>query len=303
MTEYNRVLLTHFPAESNFRGHVEPDGAPRPSLVGMILEEFVSLSTVEIVVSESARQTLEEQAPKQLLKRVRFINREDSDRKHAAFFAPLAEEFSVQFKAHSAIVAPPPHLSAELVEALNILHLLLDDFFVGIDHQVQVGVSPKGLRLAAGIIRAASQSSENRARLAALEGVLGLYHEERTPSLNPLDLRTSALVGAFAEILQDDLYKSLSQEAYALGIPARVRTALTAMGAKVGQLLKKPKVRQLFDLGSKGVSVATQIPMPDSQQAAELLGLGPYLPPYVNINSVVDRAHKSWIAMQSSASQ
>ncbi|HEY3119797.1 MAG TPA: hypothetical protein VGL15_04180 [Vicinamibacteria bacterium] len=265
----------------------------------MILEEFVALSAVEVVFGEKVRSTIVEQAPPQLLKRVRFIDRDRSDRKHAAFFAPLAEEFGITVDRATGVVDRPKSMSHDFVQELNILYLLLVEFFVGIEHRLQVDMPPQRVRMAAATVRAASRSAENRARLATLEGVLGLYGDESVPSLTPHDRQTATLVGAFAALVEEDLYRSMSHEAYRLGIPSRVSSALDAMRSKARQLLATPRIRQLFDLGSRGIAVATRLPVPDSQQTADLLGSDPYLPPCVKTMGLIDRAHRSWVEMQS----
>ncbi len=293
-TSYNRVLISHFPCEQNFPGFTNPDGSPRPSLVGMILEEFVSLSASEIVVSNSVRTTFEEQVPRQLLGRVTYIDRTHADAKHAAFMVPLAAEFCVDLVPHRN-VRPHEPLSEEIERALNILWLLAPDLFAGFDRRVQIHNVLFGLRLATKTLRESSRSPENRARLAALEGVLALYGDEQSPALVTSDLAAAATLGAFSRLLRDDLYQSLSEASFALGIPARSRAALSSMRERSQNLLQRSPLRHLFDLGSRSVAIATQVPMPNSQQTAELFGSAAYLPPLVEVHSSIKRAHKAFV--------
>lgn len=294
MASYGRVLLSHFPCEAPFPGFAWPDGSPRPSLKGMILEGFVSLSVAEIVASKDAQQVLEEQAPPQLLRRVSYIDRTESDKKHASFVAPIAAELGITLEPHRAVRNAPDQVSPALVLALDVVHLVLQDFFVGLDHRVQVHLPHRETSRAVAVLREGLRSAENRARLAALEGVLNLYTDESVASLSPKDLHASAVVGAFAEMLRDDLYHSLAAQAYGLGIPIRAKAALAAMKDAVRGILGRSAVRHLFDLGSKGIAVATHLPIPDSSQTADLLGDEAYLPPLVDIYSVIDRAHKTF---------
>lgn len=297
MTSYGRVLLSHFPCEQDFPGFVLPDGSPRPSLVGMILEGFVSLSVAEIVASETAKDTLEEQVPRQLRRWVTFIDRTDSDSKHAAFFAPIADELGVTLTPHHEVQGASPAVPPEVLSALSTLYLVSNDFFVALDHRVQIQLPARSLVHLLSRLRASLRSPENRARLAAFEGVLRLYGDEAAPSLLPRDLHASAVVGAFSELLRDDLYRALSCHAYGLGVPARAKAALLDMKRTARNILTNSVIRHLFDLGSKGIAVATQLPLPDSRQAADLLGADPYLPPLVDIYSVVDRAYDDFRAL------
>jgi hypothetical protein len=116
-----------------------------------------------------------------------------------------------------------------VLSALNHAYLISNDFFVALDHHVQVQMpAPRMLQLVS-TLRESLRSAENRGRLAALEGVLRLYADENASSLSPRDLHASAVVGAFADLLQDELYQALTARSYVLGLPVRAKAALTDM--------------------------------------------------------------------------
>jgi hypothetical protein len=294
MPSLGRVLLIHFPAERAFRGFANADGSPRPTLLGMVLEELVSLSVSEILMPSSARPTVDEQAPLSLRRRISFVDLSQARAKRDGFFAEIADEFAVTFEHNVGVRSHPPALPKDVRDALSFVYLVSTEYFAAIDHRAQTQLPLVKTRRALEFLRSSSRNAENRARLASLQGVLGLYEDTQVAGLVCRDSRKAAVVGAFSRLLSDDLYDSLSTQSFALGIPTRAKLAVETIRRLSSQLLEKAGVKQLFDLGSKGASIATQLPLPTSEQAAELLGKDPFLPPLVDVYGPVQRAHAAF---------
>lgn len=295
---YGRVLLSHFPFEPNFPGMTDSEGKPRPSLVGMVLEELVSLGASELVADQSARRTLEDQAPPELHRRIRYIDRSASDKRHAAFFAGIIDELNVEADPHKGVVGVKGALSDELKHAFNVVYMLSPDFLVGLDHEVQVEFPARAVASFAAQLRGACRDPSNRAKLAAFEGLLSVYEAASVPGLSPRDAREATLVGAFAQLLEEDLYKALSAESYRLGIPSKARQAVSAMKRISSDLLHRTPLRQLFSLGARGIAIATQLPVPSADEALALVSGAKYLPPLVDVYSPINRAYERFKAME-----
>lgn len=294
MPTLGRVLLMHFPAERAYRGFTNADGSPRPTLLGMVLEEMVSLSVSEILMPSSARPTVDEQAPLSLRRRITYVDLSQARGKHDAFFAEIADEFGVTFERSVGVRSHPPALPTDVRDALTHVYLVSAEYFAAIDHRAQTQLPLAKTRRTLAFLRSTCRNADNRARIASLEGVLGLYEDTQIAGLVCRDSHQAAVLGAFSRILSDDLYDSLSTQSFALGIPTRAKLAVETIRRLSSQLFERAEVKQLFDLGSKGASVATQLPLPTSEQAAEFLGKDPFLPPLVDVYGPVQRAHAAF---------
>jgi hypothetical protein len=94
------------------------------------------------------------------------------------------------------------------------------------------------------------------------------------------------LADIFLELIEDKYYISLCETSHAFGYEKNITYVKQKLNKIVKEILKNPAFKNKFNLGTKGIEINTQMPMPDSEMATTILA-GNYLPPIIPIKATV----------------
>jgi hypothetical protein len=101
------------------------------------------------------------------------------------------------------------------------------------------------------------------------------------------------LIVQFDAFLENEVYKQLSEECHLLGFHHRFNHALTNIKFVLRRLVKQPLFKPIFNIGSKLISLNTQIPSIDSTDLASMVSDG-YLPPIISLEPYYKKAKSNW---------
>lgn len=307
MLQNNTVLIHGLPlrGEENGPDEYSLDG----TLLPFVIEELIARSAVAISLSGNASD-LTFYVPQELRKHVRGLDAEEARayRRAAALLRPVTEEFGRGYGECGRLASPEDlsqpskrsvtslsgykRLPQPLEEAIVDLFFSMPVFFLGLDEQMQVDLNASMLRDTLRLIRCETRGQTARIVLASLEGIFNTYRQNAVNGLTASAASTD-LVDCFLALVEDREYQELSAYASELGIPERAKRALVLIKRGCKSILLRKPFRQLFTLGTRAIETATQIPLPDSEAAEQLLCKG-YLPPFVPVSSAIKEAVRAW---------
>jgi hypothetical protein len=291
-TRYNRVLFCHALGWAPLPGGLEGRCIDGSSL-SFIVEELIARCAVRIVIPDSTvAHHFTDTLDPLLARRVETVPSEPVLRKVHALLAPITEEFPVRFTGASVDLAPEIK-DKQLRDALPTLFFLLTEYLLAQHYRTQVDVSLDTLRGAVSTVRAYSRSPGSRAVLAALAGVLSVYTELESGALIAAPAASLDMVRLFSELVEDAGYLQASETAHWLGLPAKATRAAVLLRRSVQMIAARTPFKQLLTLGTRAVTAATQVPMPDCQALVEILGTG-FLPPVVSLRDALQTALRDW---------
>jgi hypothetical protein len=270
------------------RGHLAD-----ASSLQFLVEELIAHSAVEVgVTASSVLGSAVGVLPKAIRKRVRLLDENGHiQRKCDALFAEIADELHLELGGRA--VGIPEIGSTDAHTAVAGLYLEFYPYLVALEYEMELSARVTDWAEQADGIRGAIKNPEARAVLAAISGLSRTYH--RIESEHAL-VRSDAhprLVEHFEELVEDQAYKHLSEHTRLLGIPAKLEFAKSRMGSVLRSLLEKPLGRELLSAGSRVVTAATKVPLPDAGSFSRVLTKS-YLPPVVSFSDTVRRAKAAW---------
>ncbi len=294
-TRFNQILfegrLGWIPTPDG-RGHCV-DGSSLP----FIIEEMVAHCAVEIVISSLSPASLFTDTLDSLLsRRVKVVPFKPVLEKQQALLEPLIEEFHVKFD------GPSFSSACEDEEASHALSTIFFELFVyltGLEYRAEVDVNIQELVNSIRLLRAYSRNPKSRAVLATLEGLFSVYEPFEFGGLIASSAGSRDIARLFNYLVEDSLYLKGSEAAHGLGISKKVIRSITLLRRYTEEIANSTRFRQLFSLGTKAVTAATKLPMPDSTAASELLSSG-FLPPIVSLSNTMKAALDTWKESKSS---
>jgi hypothetical protein len=168
-------------------------------------------------------------------------------------------------------------------------------YLLALEHEMEVAVDAAKWAEQADAIRTQLKNPNGRAIMAAIAGVARAYQPITVDAPIVRPQAHNLLAEKFEELLEDQAYKELSAENRFFGIPALAQGAKLKVGRAVKAFINRPKAQQLLDSGTRIVSAATEVPVPESQTVARLLERN-FLPPLICLDDLVERAEVAWKA-------
>lgn len=190
----------------------------------------------------------------------------------AAIMQPIDDEFAHLEQRQ------PGFMQGEEYLALRRFPTFLYNLLIGVKHHCEIVASPLSMRLAIGAMRKHLRSPQASAHVAILANVFASY---RPLTLDSLVIRPSAAeeaVRLFREFAEDEEYQLASRCRYGLGFPKKAKRMCSLFVRHVRKLFERPAVKGAFDLSAQGLELAGEVPVPSSEQWAQLVGKE-YLPP------------------------
>ena len=288
--QYNRVLfrgkLGWVPRPGVVKGHCV-DG----SSLAFIVEELVARCAVSVVIPDDSPAALFTRSLDPLLsRRVKTVPCEPVLKKAQGLLAPVTEEYSVRFDGSG---FSSETRDKKVYEALCTMYFEFLEYLLGMEYHTQIDIRLHDLWNAVSTIRGHCRSPRSRSVLAALEGLLRVYVPIDCDALVATPAASAEMVRLFGELVEDADYLRASKTAHRLGLPKKVARSLVLLRRRVETIVKSRRFGQLFTLGTKAVTAATKVPMPDSQAAVEILAPG-FLPPVVSQRDALEAGLSSW---------
>jgi hypothetical protein len=290
---YNRVLFNGplgwalIQAEGGVEIHTV-DG----SSLSFIVEELVARCAVSVVIPDSVGSGFVGSLDPLLARRVETVSSLPVLRKVHALLEPVAEELPVRFLG-TAVEFGAALNDKQLRGALSSLYFRLTDYLLAQHYRTQVDINLDALRNAVGTVRSYSRSPRSRAVMAALAGLLNAYTPMESGALVTTTAASGDMVRLFNELVEDAGYLQASETAHWLGLPTKAARAAFLLRRSVKAIVSRKPFSQLFTLGTRAVTAATSLPLPDSEAVAEILGTE-FLPPLVSLRDAVEAALESW---------
>lgn len=293
--KYNRVLLN---GSAFFRPYKTKGGGngmfADGSSLPFLLEELVAYSARQIAIPPSNLAGFVSSLPEGWRRRIALV---DENRTIVTgllkLFEPIGDEFGMQFSSTSIEYTESQVGLEELRRHAIGAFVSLYPFLIGLKHQLQIDIDAPGLARLLQEVRLGLTDKETRRKLATLEGALRSYAPSTLPGLKCLAPTAPDLADILDELLDDEIYRSLSNDAKKVGFPSKMRQAKDDMLRKARAIVRKPQFKGVYGVSGVGLAVATQIPAPDNDTVQSLLG-AKFLPPIVDIRTIINRARKSW---------
>lgn len=289
LINYNRILFV-----GSLGLRVTPDGGTvfaDGSSLSFIVEELIALSAVSIVIPNShpAAEFVSSLDPL-IVKRVQVVDEQKNFQDLVALLGPLTEEYSVDFDGGTFGCSA---IDRVVWDGLAELYFALDMFLLAMTHRTELDISLGRLKSNVKTLRHACRNPSSRAILSSIEGVLNTYQTLNCKALYVNPHAKPQLVNVFNDLIEDSAYRNAAKQAHTLGIPAKALRALTIMGRCLEDILTRSPFKQLFNLGGRAIEASTNIPIPASDVAKELLSRG-FLPPIISTQEAFKQAKRAW---------
>jgi len=294
---YNRVLLTEI-------GFMRPVSIKRSrglvrdgSAFAYQIEELIALGAIQVAIQACPRNTaFRDSLSTKLRDRVRLIDDDYECQMSAkALLSPIAEELCLEFQ--GGVVSINKKLDEDVERAATRLYFYLQSFLLGVEHRLQIDIDLADMKASADLLRRTLRSLDGRAVASVLTGILTTYEPAFLSTAIVHPMAEQQLISLFKEFVQDETYKHLSEASHKIGIPRRAKRAVSMVGRQAKKLISKPAFREITDLSSKVIMMATQVPVPDSDAFNALVASG-YLPPIVSLRKASQDAQAVWLAQK-----
>jgi len=166
-------------------------------------------------------------------------------------------------------------------------------FMLGLEHGLQIDIDVSGMRKAALLLRRHAKDSATRAVLATMAGILAPYGPKQTGVIEMVPAESGELVQTFLALVEDETYRAISKEFYSIGFPTHLREGLSRIATLSKRLVRKREFKNIITMGTKAVTAATQIPLPDGELGERLLRKN-YLPPTLSLAPALEKAKDAW---------
>jgi hypothetical protein len=257
------------------------------SVIPFLLEEFIALGASEIVIeTEETREYLSSVLPPAISKRV-ILDHYSSFPAVRSAMAPITEELGCEMDQYT--------ISGEAdIESVFHVSFGLRQLLLGVEHETEVELDVARVLLSLERLSGICRSGDARSTIAVLRGIFQAYKPCTTVDaavLNPEIADRS--IRLFSEFIEDATYREMSSAAHACGIPRKAKRALELFSRAARSLASTSPFKQMLNLGSKAISTATHVPIPDSDAISSLFKKE-YLPPVVDMRIPVLAAMQSW---------
>ena len=292
MRIFNSVLLTEPPFFRKFKGGMTRDVSAYPFMI----EEIVSYGAVNIGVPRNSLSLFAlDSLPAILKRRIKIVDKKlRTLRMDRALREPICKEFGLRRlpPGGTSFTFDRP-LSKPVEDAVCCLEFDWYPFMLGLEHGLQIDVDVARMREAAMLLRGHAKDGASRAVLATMAGILAPYEPAQTGVIEMVPTESDELVQTFRVLAEDETYRAISKEFHKIGFPSRLRERLLRIVTLSKRLVRKREFKNTVTLGTKTISAATQVPLPDGELGERLLRKQ-YLPPTMSLAPALRKAKDAW---------
>lgn len=294
MRIFNSVLLHEPPFFRVLEGRksMSRDASAFPFMI----EEIVSYGAVSIGVPSGNLSLLAlESLPPILRRRIKIIDKGlRTLRMDRALREPICKEFGLKrLDPGGSAITFERHLSKPVEDAICCLEFEWYLFMLGLEYGLQIDVGVARMRKAALLLRSHAKDNAARAVLATMAGILAPYGPTKAGVIEMVPVESGELIQAFRALVEDETYRAMSKEFHSIGFPSRLREGLSRIGTLSKRLVRKREFKNIVTMGTKTITAATQIPLPDGELGERLLRKN-YLPPTLSFAPALNKAKKAW---------
>ncbi len=276
------------------------------SALTYFVEEFIARSAVRVAIGPhfSFSNNFKEYLTKLYRGRVYFPNIARPLKKCKAFLAPVYDEFGVEFDGAS-LTGPSnkddvfdrrvpdcefllePHPIFEL-------SLMLLDYFLAIEENLQVELDLDKLIKYTKQIKSKAKSPETRYKLSILESIWSSYVKLNISGIVVRSEANQEIIDLFLRLVEEDLYLELSMSQNLARQPKYRERALNTSRHLVESIIKNKKYKNIFNYGQRIFSMISSIPMP-SLELLECFTRNAELPSISSFSEVRKVALRNWL--------
>jgi hypothetical protein len=292
----NRVLVPPIPVGCSFQDETGGEWtAWNYSFVPFLMEEFIALGVMDVVLSSGEEPDYLRSIIVPELRPRLLVERCEAGVDSARILAPIAEEFGYEFDAGAAVLkrANGESLAEGPVGEIFSVACALEKLLIGIKYEAEISLNLARVKQDLVSLANVCRSGRSRATIAVLRGILNAYAPVQTDAVIIRPSTTDRQIRLFLTFVEDSTYREMSQAAHAFGIPGRLERSRQLFSRAARALILKAPFRQTVNLGSKIISAATHVPIPDADVAASLFHKE-YLPAVVDVDDAVARAIEQW---------
>jgi hypothetical protein len=268
------------------------------SYLPYVFEEMISIGVGGLVVDYRGDiEQLLQDLPDPIQKRVQVVRDTDViSRKVGQTLLPVHKIGREVADGDNILEDPFKLRNVSALMASDYIAKDLSAFWIAAKNKACVHVRIRGIRACIESLREVCSAPEAGAVLATISGVFSTYQQ--------LNLETAVFRATeggrdqqwFLEtLLNDDSYFDMCKHSKLFGVPDRLKTAARAFGRASQKFVRAERNRNLLDFGTKSITAATSIPLPNSAFAESLLAEG-YLPPIVYLHKPYEQAYRRWKA-------
>lgn len=265
------------------------------SSFAFIIEEIISFGAVGIAIPGSSLSSLAlDLLPPVLKQRVKVVDKDFRILKmDRVTREPICREFGLK-RLHGGgsftFIKEIPH---NVEDAICCIESEWYYFLLGLEYGLQIDVDIPGLRNAVKLLRNQALDPQARGTLATFAGLLSTYKRHKVGVIEMVSVKGDELVEVFKAFLEDETYRSMSKEFHCLGFPSRLKARLSRIGTLSKRLVRKRAFKNVLNVGTKAITAATQVPLPESELVEQLLRKK-YMPPIVSLRRAIDKAFDDW---------
>jgi hypothetical protein len=287
---HNRILLTD---PGPFRKIVAKSDtimmSRDSSFLPYLIDELVAQSALKLVIPKgTVLAACAVHLPGFMQRHVEIVDSSRAFSRAMALLAPVFKEFGV-----TEATEGMARLSRGTPREVLVLYQEFPTFVRGLEHKTEIAIDFAAMKEATRVLRGLARSHRARIALAQLEGVFNTYEDLEVPMIEAIPRATEAHDENFRRLLEDYEYAELSAEAHNLGVGALSRRAAQLMRRTAMSVVSRTPFREIFNLGTKVITVWTKAPMPDSETVSRLLRSS-YMPPIVRTKDAYRRAERAW---------
>lgn len=263
-----------------------------------LLEELIANSASEVVLFKKDKELMKTFSslgfPSQLLKRIKYVDKEKVWQEAKSITSPLFEEFSLKEVSHDGVTSCQGN-DEQITHAVLSVDQSLRFLLLGLRYKCQVDIRINEVKDSLLTIRHRTKYSETRANMSILQGVFRCYDGSTLNTLGVSDARKDdKMMEQFLCFLQDEEFRELSNANFCLGFPHLLKKAMNRVNQAARKISSDEKFKGLFSLSSKILTVAYQVPKIDVPRILNLFWELPYLPPIVDLRPIYNKAETRW---------
>ncbi|MGA2172193.1 MAG: hypothetical protein ABSG82_04160 [Sedimentisphaerales bacterium] len=292
MVLYNRILLHEPPF---FRQIDKRTLIRDASSFPFIIEEIISFGAISVAIPATSLASLAIDSIEPCLKkRIRTVDKNlRIARMDRTIRRSINDEFGLYRLHGGGAFTFKKELSPDICNAVCSLEAEWYNFLLGLEYGLQIDIDINRLKRSVTLLRTHSKTPEARATLATFEGVLSTYKAHEVGVIKMAPVAHDDLIQFFEAFLEDETYQDMSEQFHDLGFARRSEARLSRIWTLSKRLIRKKAFKNAIDLGTTSVTLATQIPLPETDLGERLLSKK-YLPTTISLQRAIKRANNAW---------
>lgn len=265
------------------------------------MEEFVAFGATDVVLnSAEPRDYIRSVIAPELWPRI-VVEQNTIGEDVTKLLGPVAEEFNCELHGGgSGLTRTGKNLAHTPVGEILTVAGAVRELLVGKKVESYIEIDLHSVHTALARLSEVCRNPGSTARIAVLRNIFAAYGPVQTDAIIITPTATERQIQMFQEFVEDATYKGMSTAAHAFGIPGQAKRAARLFSRAARALSKKTSFRPAINLGSKIVSAATKLPVPDADFAASLFHKA-YLPPVIDMRDAYSRATQRWYQVNPTA--